>query len=73
MRMWSELENYINKPSSTYGKCECGIGNKIGNMVEEEKTHQFLMSLNLDAYSTIRTQVLALDCLPHIDTVFDII
>jgi len=42
-------------------------------MSEEEQTHQFLMGLDDDFYSTIRSQILALEPLPSIDKVFNIV
>jgi len=46
MALWSELDNYTQIPQWTYSKCECKIGEKIMKMVDEGKTHQFLMGLN---------------------------
>ena len=42
-------------------------------IMEEEKTHQFLMGLDDDAFSTIRIQILTLDPLPLLDRMFDIV
>ena len=61
MGMWSELENYAKVPQCTSGKCECEIGSSIAKMAQDEKTHQFLMGLNDEAFSTIRSSILALD------------
>ena len=41
-------------------------------MYEGDKAHQFLMGLNDDLYSAIRSQILALDPLPHLDKIFNI-
>jgi len=41
-------------------------------MYEEDKAHQFLMGLNDDAYSTIQSQILAMDPLPSLDRIFNI-
>jgi len=73
MGMWNELENYVKIPHCTCGKCECNIGSKIAKMADEEKTHQFLMGLNDEAFATMRNQILALDPLPSLDTIFNII
>ena len=53
MEMLSELENYAKIPHCTCGKCECGTGSKVLKMVDEEKTHQFLMGLNDESFSTV--------------------
>lgn len=37
--LWSELGNQMQFPRCTCGKCECGIGDKLVKMVEEEKAH----------------------------------
>jgi len=39
---------------------------------EDEKAHQFLMGLNNDTYSLIRSQILMLDLLPPLNQIFDI-
>ena len=41
-------------------------------MYEEDNPHQFLMGLNDDAYSTIRSQILVTDPLPFLDRIFNI-
>ena len=73
MGMWSELESFVKLPHCTRRKCKCSIGTKLVRMMDEEKTHQFLMGLDDDAFSNIRSQVLARDLLPSLDTVFNII
>ena len=45
--LWSELENYTKIPHCTCGKCNCKIKEKIMNMVDDEKTYQFLMGLTV--------------------------
>jgi len=42
-------------------------------MVEEDKAHQFLMGLNDEVYSSIRSQILALDPLPSLDKIFNMV
>lgn len=73
MGMWSELENYAKIPHCTCGKCEGGVRDKIVKMIEEEKTHQFLMGLSDESFSGVRSQVLARDPLPSLGTIFNII
>ena len=71
--MWSELNNYIKIPQCTRGKCECDIGSKVVKLMEEEHAHQFVMGLDDETYSTIRSQILVLDPLPPLDKIFNII
>jgi len=73
MGMWSELDNYVKMPQCTCGKCECEISIRVVKMMNEEKTHQFLMGLNDENFSTIRNQVLTLEPLPSIDVIFNMI
>jgi len=42
-------------------------------MAKNDKVHQFLMGLDDDAYSTVRSQILALDTLPTLDKVFNMV
>ena len=73
MEMWSELESYVNIPHCTCGKCECGVGEKIVKIIDEEKTYQFLISLNDESFSSLRSQVLAREPLSSLDPIFNII
>jgi len=41
--------------------------------MDEDKINQFLMGLNDDIYSTLRSQILALDPLPSLDKIYNII
>jgi len=42
-------------------------------MVEEEKSHQFLMGLDDDSFGHIRSQILALEPLPSLDGIFNLV
>jgi len=58
MGLWSELANLVNisstKCACTCGKCNCNTHGTIISMMEDEKTHQFLMGSDDDLYSNIR-------------------
>ena len=69
--LWNELMNFVKMPVCTCGGCTYGVASKIIPMYEEEKTHQFLMGLNDDLYSSLRSQILALDPLPKLDRIFN--
>jgi len=73
MGLWSELENQVRLPRCTCGKYECDLGEKFIKMVEEEKAHQFLMGLNDEMYSNIRGQILAIEPLPSLDKIFNMV
>ena len=68
MSLWNELGNYVR-----VRECKCGAVEKILQIAENDKVHQFLMGLNDEAFSTVRSQILALDTLPRIDKVFNLV
>jgi len=68
MSLSNELDDYTKVPSCTYGAVEM-----MAKMLEQEKVHQFLMGLNDESFSTIRSQILALDPLPALDRVFNMV
>jgi len=41
--------------------------------MEEDKIHQFLMGLDDEPYSTVRSQILAMESLPSIEKIFNIV
>ena len=71
--LWVELGNYVKVPYYTCSKCHCDAANKIIQMYEEEKAHQFLMGLNDDTYLQICSQILTLDPLPSLDRIFNMV
>ena len=73
MQMCSELENHLKIPQCKCGKCECRMSNKVVKMMNEETTHQFLMEVNEETFSSIHSQVLTLELLPSIDFIFNMI
>ena len=50
MSLWNELGNYTKVPS-----CTCGPAETMAKMLEQKKGHQFLMGLNDESFSTIRS------------------
>ena len=46
---------------------------EIAKLMKEEKVHQFLMGLDDDSFSTIWSQILAVDSLPSLDKIFDMV
>jgi len=76
--LWSELDNHVKIPTCrcngcTCKGCECNLPSKITQMFEAEKTYQFLLGLNDDLYSHIRGQILAIEPLPSLEKIFNII
>lgn len=41
------------------GKCTCNLAEKYAKDKEEEKLHQFLISVNDELYATVRTNLLS--------------
>ena len=73
MSLWSKLEGQIRHPQCTYKKCECDSGGQVTKLFEEEITHQFLLGLNDETYSNIRSQILAQEPLPSLDKIFNMV
>ena len=65
------MGNLVKVPTCTCKGCTCGVAEKIIAMYKADKAYQFLMGLNDEAYSTIRSQILALDPLSTLDRIFN--
>ena len=70
MGLWNELENTIKRPT-----CTCEAASKYAKMVEQDWVDQFLMGLDDDLYSNIRSHIhiLALDPLLSLDKIFSMV
>ena len=67
--LWNELGNYVKIPD-----CKCGAAAKLQDSWKiDDKAHQFLMGLDDDSFSTIRSQILALDFLPPLEKIFNLV
>ena len=66
--LWNELENYVK-----ISVCKCEAASKIAKFIEDDKAHQFLMGLDDDSSSPVRSQILALDSLPSLDKIFNLV
>ena len=58
--LWSKLDNHVKIPKCSYNGCtcqgcRCNVGPRIVAMFEVEKSYQFLLGLNDDLYSQIRS------------------
>lgn len=63
--MWDELGNY-----QVIERCNCGAGKDMSKHLEDEKSHQFLMGLDSDLYSMVRSNILSLEPLPNLNEVY---
>nr|KAJ0214816.1 hypothetical protein LSAT_V11C400213750 [Lactuca sativa] len=59
-------------PRCTCEGCDCGIGKKLNEIREKERTYEFLLILD-DEFSVIRTQILAMKPFPPIGSVYDLL
>jgi len=66
--LWNELGNYVKIPN-----CKCKATEKIVKFIEEDKAHQFLMGLDDDSFSTIRSKILALESVPSSEKIFNMV
>jgi len=53
--------------------CTCGAIKKIPQMIKEDKVHHFLMGLDDESYSTIRSGIIALNLLLWLDKIFSMV
>jgi len=68
MGLWNELDNHVQIPS-----CTCEVAKTFISMMEDDKAHQILMGLDDDLYSTVRSQILAIDPLPPMEKIFNMV
>jgi len=71
--LWVELEHLDKTPLCTCSEYKCEAANKIIKRHEQVKAHQFLMGLNDDIYSSIRSQILTFDMSPSLDRIFNMV
>ena len=70
--LWDELESILPTPRCSCDKCECGLGKKLTELKEKERTYEFLMGLD-DQFSVIKTQVLAMKPTPGLSSVYHLV
>ena len=68
MGLWNELDKYVRIPSCTYGSAKT-----IVKTMEDDKAHQFLMGLDDEPYSMVRSQILLMDPLPPMEKIFNMV
>ena len=64
----NELNNHVKVPFHTFKGCKCEAAPKIVKMYGEDKSHQFLMGLNDDQFSHIRSKPL-----PNLDKILNMV
>ena len=69
---WDHLLNLKPLPSWSFGKCTCGVNDKIAHLYHQDSIMQFLNGLN-DCYSQVKTQILMMESVPSIDKAFSLV
>ena len=69
---WDQLLNFRPLLCCAYGKCTCGVNDKITSFQHQDSLMQFLNGLN-DAYSQVKTQILMMETIPSLDKAFSLV
>lgn len=70
--LWEELHRH--EPILTCSCCSaCDIGSRHAKRREDRQVHQFLMGLYSPYYSQTRASILALEVLPSLDRVYQML
>ena len=69
---WDHLLNLRPLPSWSFGKCTCGVNDKIAHLYHQDSIMQFLNGLN-DCYSQVKTQILMMEPVSSIDKAFSLV
>ncbi|KAF7836829.1 auxin response factor 19-like isoform X1 [Senna tora] len=72
-QLWDELSNFDPVPTCKCGGCTCNITTTLEKKREDERVHTFLLGLDDNLYSTVRSTVLAQDPLPSVNKVYSIL
>ncbi|CAM8925879.1 unnamed protein product [Rhodiola kirilowii] len=72
-KLWDELVTYVPPRSCSCGNCTCQISSHLSREREEERLHQFLMGLDDDPFSTLRSNIMAQDPLPTIKRAYALV
>ncbi|KAK4433316.1 hypothetical protein Salat_1093900 [Sesamum alatum] len=71
--LWDELSTYIQLRKCECGGCHCDWVRNLGKEREDEQVHQFLMGLDDDTYSIVRSNILTQDPLPPLGQVYALV
>ena len=53
-------------------ECKCGAAKDVSKIFEQEKVPQFLMGLDSDQFSTVRSNILSMEPLPNLNKAYAI-
>lgn len=68
--LWDDLANHEPIIVCKCGKCTCNLGKVHEKRRDNERLHQFLMGLNSEYYSQLRSNLLSQEPLPTLDHVY---
>lgn len=68
--LWDELANHEPIITCKCGKCECNLGKVHEQRRNDERLHQFLMGLNSEYYTQLRSALLSQEPLPSLDRAY---
>ncbi|XP_074299323.1 uncharacterized protein LOC141630392 [Silene latifolia] len=71
--LWDSLVIHEPPFACTCGKCECGIGPKAIQRLDNERLHQVFMGLDSTLYGHIRSQEFQLETLPSLNRAYNIV
>ncbi|KAL7601623.1 hypothetical protein Lser_V15G23906 [Lactuca serriola] len=69
---WDELQTVLPNPRCTCKGCHCGIGKRLNEVKEKERSYGFLMGLDDDFY-VVRTQIFATKPTPSLSTIYHLV
>ncbi|XP_024966061.1 uncharacterized protein LOC112506279 [Cynara cardunculus var. scolymus] len=70
--LWDEIQSVSPIPRCTCEGCTCGLGKKLVELKEKERTYEFFMGLNIE-FSVIRTQILAMKQITSLGTAYHLV
>ncbi|XP_073045833.1 uncharacterized protein [Primulina eburnea] len=70
MGLYDELDRLKPLHACECGNCTCDVAGRFAVDRDEEKLHQFLIGINDELYSTVRSNLLSTSPLPDLDRVY---
>ncbi|XP_024982943.1 uncharacterized protein LOC112519181 [Cynara cardunculus var. scolymus] len=70
--LWDEIQSVLPIPHCTCEGCTCGLGKKLVELKEKERTYKFFMGLDSE-FSVIRTQILAMKPTPSLGMAYHLV
>ncbi|CAH9076259.1 unnamed protein product [Cuscuta europaea] len=71
--LWDDYDGYRYIPQCVCQGCTCDLNKKFLKHAEKEKTHDFLLGLDSEAFGVLRSNILSLDDLPPFSRVYQMV